>query len=107
MDVEIDADADSHDEDHGRSSAQLNAEQSEDTKELDDDGSQNESAQSGRPNAHESHAKDEEDGHQDASQRQEQEEAQLQILLPEGEWDSGWKVGQAPIFKLLTDTPHL
>ena len=107
MDVEIDADTDGHDENNGWSGAEFDTQKAQNTEELNNDGSQNEGAESGRPNAHEGHAEDEEDGHQDAGQRQEQEEAQFQVLLPESERNSGRKVGQAAVFEFLADTSHL
>ena len=107
VNVEIDADADGHDEDDGRRGAEFDAEQSQDTEQFDDDRRQDEDAQRCRPDAHQRHAEDQENGHQDAGQRQEQEKAQFQILFPEGERNSGRKVGQSAVFELFADAPHL
>ena len=103
----VDADADGHDEDDGRRGAEFDAEQTEDAEELDDHGGQDEDDEGGGPDAHQRQTQDEEDGDQDAGQRQEEEEAQFQVLLPEGERDAGREVGQAAFFKLFADGAHL
>ena len=52
VDGEVDSDADGHDENDGRSRAQLDTQQSQDAKEFQDHGGQYEDGDSGGPDAH-------------------------------------------------------
>ena len=103
----IDSDSDGHDEDDGRSGTQFDAQKTQNAKQFDDHRGQHQNDDSSRPDAHQRQAQHQEDGHQDAGQGQEQEEAQLQVLLPEGERNSGRKVGQSAVFEFLANGAHL
>ena len=107
MNGELDPDADGDDEDDGGHGAQFDASQSHEAEELHEHHGQHGRHDDGGPRVHQRHCQHHKDAAQHTHERQHQVEAQVDVLLPEGERDAARVVGQARLFKGVADLTDL
>lgn len=103
MTGELHPNADRHDENDRRNRTQLDAQDAHRTEQLHDDCSHDDNDHAPDPGVHQKEADDDKDRGEDGHEADGEPEAEIDVLLPEREGDSGRKIWQSFFFKLFAD----